>query len=501
MDKRHSLLLVTVDCLRADHVGFMGYGRPTTPFLDCLAAESMVFPHAIVGGAPTYYSLPSVLASRHPLALGRDVIGIAPGEPTLASVLKEFGYETAAFVAANPYLSPSFGYEQGFDNFRDFLDADSPVTSSNGASGNGGLKFRNRINSSLRKISSQWRLAEAAYEELYFQYCQRMATPRSDSLDALRCFPAADVLVDQASAWLELVGRKPFFLWLHLMDPHSPYYPTENALARMGHSEVTPFRARYLNSYWNRSDLSAKRFNRHRENIVTLYDASIRWVDTQVARLVNTLIRFHQWRDCVFAFTADHGEEFLDHEGRYHPPSKLSEEIVRAPLLVRVPQQAKFELPSAPFSHLHLAPTLLDILKLPIPTEFEGHSVWHHLKEGSAWDEPAIVESVGNCTNPFHADARVGPRLLAVRETRYKLILDFDRPAEQLFDLEADPRERTPLPLDAEKRTGRRLLEHARRHLARPLHVQYPHLRLRARLRDLQIKSAKTVRQSVSACG
>src|SRR5207302_4845681 len=134
-------------------------------------------------------------------------------------------------------------------------------------------------------------------------------------------FPAADVLVDQASAWLELVGRKPFFLWLHLMDPHSPYYPTENALARMGHSEVTPFRARYLNSYWNRSDLSAKRFNRHRENIVTLYDASIRWVDTQVARLVNTLIRFHQWRDCVFAFTADHGEEFLDHEGRYHPPS------------------------------------------------------------------------------------------------------------------------------------------------------------------------------------
>jgi len=170
-------------------------------------------------------------------------------------------------------------------------------------------------------------------------------------------------------------------------------------------------------------------------------------------------------------------------------------------LLVRVPRKAKSELPDAPFSHLHLAPTLLDILNLPIPTEFEGHSVWQHLKEGSVWDEPAMVESVGNCTNPLCSDARVGPRLLALRGTRYKLIVDFERPAEQLFDLQADPGERTPMPPDAEKPTRRRLLQHARQHLARPLYVQYPHLRLRARLRDLQIKSAKTVRQSVSACG
>jgi len=95
-----SLVLITVDCLRADHVGFMGYGRPTTPFLDSLAAESFVFPAAIVAGAPTYYSFPAIMASRYPLALGRDVLGLAPDEPSLASVLKQAGYATAAFNAA-----------------------------------------------------------------------------------------------------------------------------------------------------------------------------------------------------------------------------------------------------------------------------------------------------------------------------------------------------------------------------------------------------------------
>ena len=73
-----SLVLITVDCLRADHVGFLGYRRPTTPFLDSLSAESLVFRNAIAAGAPTYYSFPSIMASRHALALGRDVIGLAP---------------------------------------------------------------------------------------------------------------------------------------------------------------------------------------------------------------------------------------------------------------------------------------------------------------------------------------------------------------------------------------------------------------------------------------
>src|ERR1700722_3744193 len=124
MGTQKPIVLVTVDCLRADHVGFGGYQLPTTPFLDSIVSESFVFPAAIVAGAPTYYSFPAILASRYPLALGRDEVGLGPGEPTLASVLKQAGFVTAAFSAANPYLSSRFGYAQGFDVFRDFLEAE-----------------------------------------------------------------------------------------------------------------------------------------------------------------------------------------------------------------------------------------------------------------------------------------------------------------------------------------------------------------------------------------
>src|ERR1700692_1859034 len=124
MAVRKSTILVTVDCLRADHCGFMGYPRPTTQFLDGLASESFIFPAAIVSGVPTYYSFPAILASRYPLALGREVLGLAPEEKNLASVLKEHGYATAFFGAGNPYLSARFGYDFGFETFRDFLDDD-----------------------------------------------------------------------------------------------------------------------------------------------------------------------------------------------------------------------------------------------------------------------------------------------------------------------------------------------------------------------------------------
>lgn len=464
MGSQKSVILVTVDCLRADHVGFMGYEHPTTPFLDTLAADSFVFPAAVVAGAPTYYSLPAIIASRYSLALGRDLIGLAPGEPTLASTLKQAGYATACFAAANPYISSRFGYEQGFDTFRDFLDADSvtPPEAKPRAAGN---RWASTLNRKLRESSHRMGPLGTVYDELYFQYCQRLATPAVNSLDTLRRFPAADVLVDQARTWLASTGERPFFLWLHFMDPHSPYYPTEKALDLMGCGPVTPARARYLNSYWNRSDLGPRRLARHRDEVVALYDAGIRWVDTQMARLIEALRRFNMWNHCILAVTADHGEEFLDHGGRYHPPSSLREELIRVPLLLRVPGAIKTKLLNSPFSLLHLSPTLLDAAGVSIPSAFHGRNCWGKLCRGENWEEAAICECVAGCTNPFHPQNRLGPRVLAVREARFKLLLNFDPPGEYLYDLEFDPGEETPLPPSAEKPARRRLLEAARQHL------------------------------------
>jgi arylsulfatase A-like enzyme len=480
-----SILLVTVDCLRADHVGFMGYPQPTTPFLDTLAGESYVFPAAIVAGAPTYYSLPAVLASRHPLTLGRDVIGLAPGEATLQSVLKQAGHATAAFSAANPYISARFGYEQGFNTFRDFLNdeaaplpEESAVIQSNGWAG--------ELNRKIQQSRSSLGPLAVVYDELYFRYCQRM-TPVPDSLDALRRFPSAEIIVDHACSWLASIGDSPFFLWLHFMDPHSPYYPKLEARALLRNESITPQRARYINSFWNRSDIGARRLARHRDEILALYDAGIRWVDVQLARLIDWLHTANRWNDCIFALTADHGEEFLDHAGRYHAPTALTEELIHVPLLLRVPGALKKPVSAAPFSLLDLAPSLLDAAAVTTPSAFRGTSRWPQIRQGLSSDSMAFTECV-TCANPFHPERRRGPRVLSIREQRFKLVIHFDPLRESLYDLEADPGEQAPLHATAQKSVRRRLLEQAREHLRRSCSERDSQSRLRARLRDLRLE-------------
>ena len=487
MKSPRSLLLMTVDCFRADHAGFLGYRRSTTPFLDSLAKESLVFSNAIVAGAPTYFSFPAVMASRHPLSLGRDVFGLAPGEPTIASALHETGYATAAFLAANPYLSPRFGYDAGFNVFKDFLDTEASPLSGD-SDGDKNARIPSRWNQGLAKVSHALGPVGSLYDALYFQYCQRLGSAPALSLDQLRRFPSADVIVDHARDWLTGVAGQPFFLWLHFMDPHAPYYPRQEALELMGQGSLDAWRARYLNSYWNRGDLVGPQLRRHREDVVALYDAGIRWVDAQVARLVSTLRKLGLWENCVTAVTADHGEEFLDHGGRYHPPSRVAEELVRVPLLLRGPGLARAGTVAAPFGLLHLAPTLLDLVEVPIPGSFRGRSHSELLRTGQSWESAAVVECVAGCNNPFVTENRLQPRVLAIREARYKMVFDFGSATEQLYDLHADPGELRALPVDAERPVRKRTLDRARQHLSDSLRSRDADYRLAARLRNLRLE-------------
>ncbi len=501
-----SIVFITVDCLRADHVGFGGYRRPTTPFLDSLTAESFVFSNAIVAGTPTYYSFPAIFAARAPLALGREILGLAPGEATLASVLKQIGYATAAFSAANPYISARCGYDQGFDVFRDFLDHEfghdglpREEASGNGHASASAGRLR-EINRQLQRLSRNVVSLAKLYDEVYFQYCQRWAIPPATSLDDLRRFPSADRIVGEACSWLATVGRQPFFLWLHLMDPHAPYYPTQKALEITGQPQTSAQRARYLNSFWQRSDLKPQSLMRHRDEVIALYDAGIRWVDSQTSRLVETLRNFGLWDNCIFALTADHGEEFLDHGGRFHPPIGLMEELIHVPLLLRVPGLQSRTTASS-FSLANLAPTLIDAAQARPQAGFERESRWEQIKTGASWNEPAVVECIGGCTNPFRRDSgnRLRPRLLAVREARYKLIFDFESKRERLYDLETDPHELRPLPDGTETVVRRRLLECARRHIERARNERNDDLSLRTRLSEMRLEWAESSHQSATA--
>jgi arylsulfatase A-like enzyme len=516
--QRKSLVLITVDCLRADHCGFYGYPRATTPFLDKLAAESFIVPSAVVAGAPTYYSLPAILASRAPLALGRDVIGLALGESTLATVLRDAGYATAAFSAANPYISARFGYEQGFEVFEDFLDFDaasshkavantsatrnSAIQNSATQNSEGSSTSRSKLNQALKSTAQAVGLG-SLYDELYFQYCLRVVSSKVESMDTLRRFPAADAMVDRALAWLTL-QRQPFFLWLHLMDPHSPYYPSAPPYRDLTGREISATEARYLNEFWNRSDLKPARLKGKRNSVVELYDAGIRAMDAQMARLVSHLKQSGLWDKCAFVLTADHGEEFLDHGRCYHAPINLHEEITRVPLMIRAPDSSKKEISKAPFSHLHLAPTLLEILDVPAPESFQGTSLWRRLQQGDLprgdlqlddlqldvpWEDPAITECVYGCTNPLRQQDRLGARLLSARTARHKLVIRIEPGAvEELYDLEGDPHEERPLAPGVQMEVRRRLLYTIRSHMQKISDQRNATMRLKARLRDLRIE-------------
>jgi arylsulfatase A-like enzyme len=301
--------------------------------------------------------------------------------------------------------------------------------------------------------------------------------------------------VDHAVSWLASVGQRPFFLWLHLMDPHAPYYPPNEAFRELTGRDIEPGRARYLNEYWKRWDLTPSGFRGKRGEVIDLYDAGIRSADRQIARLVQSLRHAHLWDDCVVAFTADHGEEFLDHGGRYHAPVRLTEEIVRVPLLIRVPGEQGVKVPASPMSHLHLAPTLLEIMGLQAPSAFQGRSLWTNLQRGIAWDDPAVVPAIGpaiiecayGCTNPFRAENRSAPRLLGIRDARFKLVMRVEPgAAEEVYDLEADPAELHPGGTEPALEARKRLLQAAHEHLKRTVSGRDPVMVLRARLRDLR---------------
>jgi arylsulfatase A-like enzyme len=482
--KKRSLVLVTVDCLRADHVGFLGYSRPVTPGLDALAENSAIFSDAIVAGAPTYFSFPGILASRYPLALGRDVLGIAPHEPTLPTVLQDAGYATAAFLAANPYLSRRFGYNQGFDAFHDFLDSEIGSEPVSAAPANGGRL--SKLNRLMQNAARRNGLATKGYDELYFWYCQWVSARESVPMDKLRRYPAANVMVDQAASWLSTVGERPFLLWLHLMDPHHPYYPPEESLISLGVTNITARRARMLNSFWNRWDIGPQRFERYRNEIISLYDAGVHWVDKQTSRLIGILQRLQLWDETVFVLTADHGEAFLEHGDRYHSPTSLPEHLIRVPLLLRAPGLTGRRFSQGPFSLIHLAPTLLEAVGVSSPPGFQGRSCWEQIAAGNWRGEPAITECIDGCCNPMRPDDRIRPRLMAVRDQELKLVINFTEKRDYLYDLKNDPGETSPLPASVRTPERAGLFQVAQRHLQTSTSARRTDLRLSALLRELQ---------------
>ncbi len=389
------VLLVTIDSLRADHVGYHGYHRNTTPAIDRYAGEGTQFTQAFAHACSTRRSFPSILSSVYPTMYG-GFERVGDHQVIIAEVFDDAGYRTGGFHS-NPYLGSEFGYSRGFDTFSD-PKSDSGTTT----------LLRQTIKNKLDNDGVIYGAIEWLYQGIERTTGTNVGSPHT----------FADSLTDNAIKWLEQANsdNNPIFLWVHYMDVHHPYNPPAEHQREFRKTPISDSRAIKLRRKMLESPESVT--GTELANIIDLYDAEIRYVDAQVDRLINAA-RDHL-NDPIVAITSDHGDEFLDHGGFSHS-STFYEEIVHVPLLFV--DGAKSRTENGLAGLVNLSPTLLELAGVDVPDAHHGRSLVPVMEEAETGRE-AIVGCSPHC---FY------------RDKRWKYIAR----GPQLYDLEADPEEKS----------------------------------------------------------
>lgn len=414
-DDRPNVVLITVDALRADHVGWSGTRGAVTPALDRLAGDSVVFLQALSSFQSTTASMPSLMSGRFPSFEGittwradtrygftdlaaadeRGTRGLTRNVTTLAEILSDHGYVTAGFHT-NPHLSRANHFDQGF----------------------------------------------ASYEQFH-EYLQEARAGRSHPLEAN--YPPGDVVADAVTQWIARRPRRPFLLWVHFMDPHSPYLPAPEcwpATLAMGPVllDLEVNEALYHLLYSVRGAVSAAADYRSAasfgvskpeliERAHELYRAEVRCCDRQIGRVVEALRASGELDRTVVVLTADHGEEFGEHGHVFHEHRQpAAEELLRVPLLVRPPGgrtggRRVDELVRA----IDVVPTILDLAGIEAPgVPCDGRSL-RPLLDGAA--DPPRTAYVSMINHGI------------VRDAIWKYRVDRATGGEHLYRVVDDPRE------------------------------------------------------------
>jgi len=329
--KDFNIVLISIDALRADHLSCYGYERRTSPTIDNIAENGIIFKNAI---APSSWTVPStaslftsVYPINHGLIYGRllyldNFSNIYKGDQTnirqvlsdelttLTEILKMHGYNTFG-VTSNILLDEKTGFARGFDYFK-CLDFSS---------------------------------APSVNETIY--------------------------------AWEDAIKKSDkFFIWMHYFDPHDPYYArtpwvtqyTSMALTqKLNFSEIPMTEIQY-------SIATFKKDRRALSNLIALYDSEINYVDSYLGELIK---RFELEKNTLFIITADHGEEFLEHGTLLHG-NNLYQETIHIPLIVKLPGSNKKELVEDNINLIDVMPTILDMLSIDPPEQTLGKSFWEN---------------------------------------------------------------------------------------------------------------------------
>jgi arylsulfatase A-like enzyme/Tfp pilus assembly protein PilF len=335
------IVLITIDTLRADRLGAYGSPKGLTPVLDQFARDAVRFTAAVTQVPLTLPAHASLLTGLHPARHGvrtNDGFHLAPTVPTLAESLRAGGYATGAFIGGDP-LRASSGLARGFEQ----------------------------------------------YDDAFLQ--RAGAVERS-----------ADEVAGAVELWIEQHKSRPFFVWAHLFDPHSPYTPP------------APYAAAYADAP---------------------YDGEVAYTDAAIGRLFEWLKARNLFSESTIVIVADHGEALGDHGERTHG-TFLYDATIRVPMIVKPPRASGARVVDVPVEIADLAPTIAALAGVAMPP-VDGQNLL-----------PLIAGSAGDADRPAYAESYYQNVLLgwsplrAVRTRGWKFI---EAPRPELYDLEADPGE------------------------------------------------------------
>jgi arylsulfatase A-like enzyme len=378
------VVFITLDAWRADALGPRGERPSLTPNLDRFAENAYVFTYARSQASWTLPSFATIFTSQYPAVHGAAANRpLGTSQRTLAEILASRGYDTRA-VVANELCLPFTGVPRGFREYH----------------------YWNMVG---------WLKALGYYDtNLYFPAFRKGREEKRDS----------HVTTVLTNATLERLSRRrgrPFFLWLHYLDPHAPYWPPPEYI------DAAKIRAMNDQAREMGQPSGARREN---------YDGEVRYVDRELARILRVLGRRP---NTVVIISSDHGEEFFEHGGVDHGHT-VYEELLRVPLMMKLPGEGSSRI-NMPVDTIDIAPTVLDYLGIEMPPSMQGRSLL-----------PAVT-GLG-CERPSFA----GPTQLkgSSKEAVYyrgkKFIYDYKyRKAGAWYDLADDPGEHFPRsPTDAE---------------------------------------------------
>jgi len=408
-----NIVLITMDTVRADHCSFLGYKRKTTPTMEKMKKNGIIFNNAIAPAPRTVPSMPQIVTGELMTALTQDlrrnILHHLKIYPTITEKLAGLGYETIGFTP-NPYTSSYFGFNKGFKYFQDFLLSNSTnrILFEKIQKGSTFFKYVRHIKNLILKEES-FKPWESYYGEILKQI---------------------EKTVD---------SQKPFFLWVFLLDTHFPW--------------IIPRKYRKWANFWDMMQANWQIFKlRGREEItlpdnlrkkmINSYDNAIYYADMFVKRLIKDIKEF----DPVIIIHADHGEGFGEHGFYGHDnPKYLYNENIHVPLIVYNSEYTRLNI-ETPFSLLNM-PELILTLALEDPHKLENFL--EHYK-----NRPVICKDF---------DYKTGKPTLCIILNHWKLIIKKDN--FELYNLIEDPEEkinvedRYPILLKEMKKLAKKYLE------------------------------------------